>query len=63
MLSVQTKLCLLRHTQKLCFDLNINVSICVPSKTSDRKSIQGYTFVEAVNFQDVVFLEDLDLRQ
>lgn len=66
MLSVQTKhklsLCLLRHPQNLGFDLSMNVSICVTSKTFDRKSNQGYTFVEAVSFRDVVFLEDLDLR-
>lgn len=41
-----SSLCLPRRPQN--FDLSMNVSICVTSKTSDRKSSQGYTFVEAV---------------
>lgn len=51
-----SSLCLPRRPQN--FDLSMNVSICVTSKTSDRKSSQGYTFVEAVSFRDVVKISD-----
>ena len=53
---------LLRHPHNFCFDLSMNVSICVTSETSSRKSNLGYTFAAAVSFQDVGFLDDLDLR-
>lgn len=36
------------------FDLTMNVSICVTSKTSDRMCNHSYTFVEVVSSEDVV---------
>lgn len=37
-------LCLLRQFQDFGFDLGMTVSVCVTSKTYDRKSNQGYTY-------------------
>lgn len=60
MLSIQIKhkLSLSAHSHNLCFDLRMNVSICVSSKTADGKSNTGCTFVEVASFQDVGFLKD-----